>query len=377
MRRLSASLPLVPEDGEVAIAALVDLASSGEHAALRVDRSLRRAAVFVGRSRQRVMIANSEGNFAEDVRDRLRCRVQATAEDRAGTRVGVGTRAAGVCGPPLELDPVDVGRRAGRQALLQLQAGPSPFGPMPVVLASGAAATLLHETFGHALMLASSGGRSVLSGRLDERIGSPALRIVDDGRISGGWGSGRHDDEGHPTGVTALLEEGRLRSFLYDRQSGSELGAAGSTGNARRTSFKSLPRPRTTNMYVSPGTATRQDVIEATPSGLYVEALAGGRADPVTGDFCFSVREACLIRDGHLCHPVRGASLGGNLIQLLEAVDLVGDDLELAAGNCPLYNEPLCMGIGQPTLRIARLMVGGQLQGKNVNEDIAAAAGLA
>ena len=347
-------------------AARVELVMRGDRAARAADPRIGQVTVFLGTIRQEVLVASSEGRYVTDVRPRLRYRVQAVARNGSGERVGIGTYAPGVSWgfEFLERTPPEaIARRAADQALVQLDAGPAPAGVMPVVLGSGVGGVLVHEACGHGLEADSVlRGASIFAGRVGEQVAAPAVTIVDDGTVDGGWGSTLVDDEGETARRTPVVERGTLTTFLHDRLTASAMGAA-PTGNSRRASFRHLPLPRMTNTFIEPGSASPEEIIAETAHGLYARSLSGGQMNPASGIFLFTVREGYEIRAGRVDHPVVGATVAGRAIAALQAVDLVGRDFELVAGNCAREGQRVFVGIGQGTLRIGGLLVGGSASG--------------
>jgi TldD protein len=230
---------------------------------------------------------------------------------------------------------------------------------MPVVLGPGGGGVLFHEACGHGLEADHIvKGASVFRGRVGEKIASPLVNGVDDGTIPGAWGSQAYDDEGVPTERTVLFADGELVNLLYDRVRAEQDGVA-STGNGRRQSYASLPIPRMRNSFILGGESRPEDVVAGTPRGLYAAVLGGGQVNPATGDFVFGVAEGYLIEDGRITVPVRGANLIGNGPTILAAIDAVADDVETRDGVCGKEGQGAPVSNGSPTLRIARMTVGG------------------
>jgi TldD protein len=308
---------------------------------------------------RRVEVYNSDGRAAADARTRVRVSVHVVARRDGRVETGTDTRGghAGferVAGAAEEV----AGRAAGR-ALTALGAVDAPSGRLPVVVGNGFGGVLLHEAVGHGLEADAVQKRaSVYAGRLGERLAEPGVSAWDDGRRPGEWGSDGMDDEGTPTRMTPILEEGRLTSYLYDlvraRRDGVE-----STGNGRRESFRHLPFPRMTNTYFAPGVATPDELIADVPRGLYAVSFGGGQVEPATGDFVFGVSEGYLIEGGRVTAPVRGATLVGNGIEALGAIDGIAADLEIATGYCGKAGQRVAAGVGQPHVRLRALTVGG------------------
>jgi TldD protein len=259
----------------------------------------------------------------------------------------------------LEGDPGEIAASAARKALTLLDAGPAPAGSMPVVVGGGFGGVLFHEMTGHGLEADHvQKGASVYAGKLGERLAEPLLSAYDDGRLPNEWGTDAIDDEGTPTQKTLVVEEGRLASFLYDRLR-ADADAVASTGNGRRESFRHLPIPRMTNTYIAPGTAEPEELIAEVEKGFYAASFGGGQVDPATGDFVFGVSEGYLIEAGRVTKPCRGATLVGNCLQALAAIDAVAGDFAMKTGICGKGGQHVPVGTGQGHVRIAAMTVGG------------------
>jgi TldD protein len=201
-------------------------------------------------------------------------------------------------------------------------------------------------------------GASVYAGKLGEAVAQPLLTAYDDGRLPGEWGSDAIDDEGTPTQKTRVIDEGKLVAFLHDRRSAERDGAA-PTGNGRRESFRHLPIPRMTNTYIAPGDATPEAIIADVDRGFYAVSFGGGQVDPATGDFVFGVSEGYLIENGKVTSPCRGATLIGNCLDALAAIDAVGDDFFMKTGICGKGGQKVPVGTGQGHVRVRAMTVGG------------------
>ncbi len=309
--------------------------------------------------RREVTVANSEGLFAGD--DRTRVRIGAQAVARRGDSVETGSETLGGH-RGFELfdgDPGEIAAGAARKALTLLDAGPAPAGSMPVVVGGGFGGVLFHEMTGHGLEADHvQKDASVYAGKLGAQVAQPLLTAYDDGRMPNEWGSDSIDDEGTPTQQTMVIEDGRLVSFLYDRLTARRDGVA-STGNGRRESFRHLPVPRMTNTYIAPGEAEPEAMIAEVKRGFYAASFAGGQVDPATGDFVFGVSEGYLIEGGRVTRPCRGATLIGNCLEALAAIDAVGSDFEMKTGVCGKAGQKVPVGTGQGHVRIQAMTVGG------------------
>jgi TldD protein len=312
-----------------------------------------------GEARREVAIANSEGLFSGDDRTRVRIGVQAVARRDATVETGAETLGAHRGFELLEDDPGQIAEQAAAKALTLLDAVPAPSGSMPVVVGGGFGGVLFHEMTGHGLEADHiQKGASVYVGKLGERVAEPLLNAYDDGRLPGEWGSDAIDDEGQPTQKTQVIESGRLTSYLYDRLTAERDGVA-STGNGRRESFRELPIPRMTNTYIAPGDATPEQLIAEVERGFYAVSFGGGQVDPATGDFVFGVSEGYLIENGEVTSPCRGATLIGNCLDALAAIDAVADDFFMKTGICGKGGQKVPVGTGQGHVRVRAMTVGG------------------
>jgi len=346
-----------PED--VAVARQADILRNCDERARTAGGEITQVSVGYVDERRRVEIYNSEGVAAADDRTRLRLSAQVVA--RRGDRVETGTQTRGGHAgfELLSHDPAEVAQDAARKALTLLDAVDAPSGRFPVVVGNGFGGVLLHEAVGHGLEAdAVHKHASVYAGKLGEQLAQAGVTAYDDGAKPNAWGSDGIDDEGTPTQRTTVIEDGRLTSYLYDLQSAREDGAV-PTGNGRRQSFRHLPQPRMTNTYFAPGAATPEELIASIDHGLYAVSFGGGQVEPATGDFVFGVSEGYLIEDGEVTAPVRGATLVGNGLQALAAIDGIADDLDIATGYCGKGGQSVAAGVGQPHVRIRELTVGG------------------
>jgi TldD protein len=232
-------------------------------------------------------------------------------------------------------------------------------GRMPVVVSSLAGGTMIHEAIGHGLEAdLAQQGLSVFSHKLGFQVASKLITVIDDATLPGKRGSFRFDDEGTPSQRTVLVEDGILKSYMYDRLSAMK-DKVHSTGNGRRESYQNRPIPRMTNTFISPGKTPPSEVLRNTEKGLLVEKMGGGQVNTVTGDFVFDVQEAYLIEKGEKGDPVRGATLTGNGLQILQSIDIVGNDLGFSIGTCGKDAQGVPVTDAMPTLRIPEMIVGG------------------
>ncbi len=310
-------------------------------------------------ARREVVVANSDGLFSGDDRTRVRIGVQAVARRENTVETGAETLGAHRGFELLEDDPGQIAEQAAGKALTLLDAVPAPSGSMPVVVGGGFGGVLFHEMTGHGLEADHiQKGASVYTGKLGEPVAEPLLNAYDDGRLPGEWGSDAIDDEGQPTQKTQVIEGGRLTSYLYDHLTARRDGVA-STGNGRRESFRHLPIPRMTNTYIAPGDATPEEMIAELDHAFYAVSFGGGQVDPATGDFVFGVSEGYLIEGGKVTSPCRGATLIGNCLDALAAIDAVGDDFFMKTGICGKGGQKIPVGTGQGHVRVRAMTVGG------------------
>jgi len=340
----------------------VGIVLTANQAAVSLDSRIRQATVLYRENRQQVSVFTSDGFLCEDDRTLLTAFVQVVAADGRTVQTGY-EPIGGFIGMELfDASPLEQAALvAARRAISMLDARKAPAGKMPVVLSSEAGGTMIHEAVGHGLEadLAQS-GLSVYSGRIGERIASPLVTVVDDATLPGRRGSFRFDDEGTDARRTVLVDQGVLKTFLYDRHTAQKDHAA-STGNGRRESYKHRPIPRMTNTMILPGTADPAAILRSTPNGLFVRKMGGGQVNTVTGDFVFEVSEGYLIENGAIGEPVRGATLIGNGPQVLLSIDQVGSDLGFSIGTCGKDGQGAPVSDAQPTLRIPEITVGGEV----------------
>jgi TldD protein len=315
--------------------------------------------VSYGEARREIAVANSAGTYATDDRTRVRLGVQAVARRNGTVETGTETLGGHRGFELLEGDPGRIAEQAAQQALTLLDADPAPAGSLPVVVGGGFGGVLFHEMTGHGLEADHiQKGASVYEGKMGEAIAEPIVNAYDDGQLPGEWGTDGIDDEGTPSQKTQVIEEGRLISFLYDRRSAERDGAE-LTGNGRRDGFRNLPIPRMTNTYIAPGDAEPEEMIAEVKRGFYAVSFAGGQVEPASGDFVFGVSEGYLIEDGKVTRPCRGATLIGNCLDALAAIDAVGSDFEMKSGICGKAGQRVPVGTGQGHVRIRELTVGG------------------
>ena len=309
-----------------------------------------------------VLVARSDGVLAADIRPLVRISISVIAEQN-------GRREMGSAGGGRRLDFTyfsdevleKYAADAVRSALINLDSRPAPAGPMTIVLGPGWPGVLLHEAIGHGLEGDfNRKGSSAFTGRIGEQVAARGVTVVDDGTLKDRRGSLNIDDEGNPSQCTTLIEDGILRGYLQDTLN-ARLMKSQVTGNARRESFAHLPMPRMTNTYMLGGDKDPAEILASVKNGLYAVNFGGGQVDITNGKFVFSASEAYMIEDGKITYPVKGATLIGNGPDVLQRVSMVGNDMDLDAGVgvCGKEGQSVPVGVGQPTLRIEEVTVGG------------------
>jgi TldD protein len=363
---LSRSAPASPSPVEVfpaqvAKADKVELLRRADAAARAAGGDLRQLSANYRDSRRQVVVANSDGVFATDDQVRIRFGVSAVANGDTGMQTGSESVGATMGFELFDRRNVEeLARSAAQRALSKLRARPAPSGTMPVVIRSGSGGVLFHEACGHGLEADHiAKAVSAFTGRVGEQVASPLVTLVDDGTMSHEWGAMAIDDEGHPTARNVLIENGVLTDYMWDWLRARKEGRA-SSGNGRRQSYQHLPMVRMTNTFLVNGPESPEEIIRQTPRGVYVAQLGGGQVNTTTGDFVFGMTEAYLIEDGRLAEPLRDANLIGNGPQVLRDIDVIGNDFSMGfPGTCGKQGQGVPVGMGQPTLRVRALTIGG------------------
>ena len=309
----------------------------------------------------KILIANTEGVYAQDRQIRTRIAISAVADKGMGTQTGS-------CSPGrrmgLEMfdmiDPKAVGVAAAKQAVTMAGAGYCPAGVMPVAIENGFGGVIFHEACGHGLEASSVAyGQSVFAGKLGQKIANEKVTAIDDGTIPNAWGSINIDDEGTPAQKNVLIEKGILKSYMIDKFNGRRMGMA-STGSSRRQSYSYTPTSRMTNTYIAEGDDDNDAIIASMEYGLYAKEMGGGSVNPVTGEFNFAVNEGYMVRNGVICEPVRGASLVGKGSDVIMNIDMVGKNLDMGQGMCGSSSGSVPTNVGQPMIRVSSITVGGR-----------------
>ena len=310
---------------------------------------------------QNIMIANSEGLWKEDTRVRSRLGISSVASKN-------GEMQSGFFGPGASkgyeffenLDIDYYAREASRIAVTMVNAKYSPSGRMPVIIDNGFGGVIFHEACGHGLEATSvAKGLSVFAGKVGQQIASPLVTAIDDGSIPNEWGSYSIDDEGTPSQRNVLIENGILKGYMIDKLNARRMKMA-VTGSSRRQSYRFAPTSRMSNTYIDRGKSTPEEIIANTEKGLYAKYMGGGSVNPATGEFNFAVMEGYLVEKGKIKEPVRGATLIGKGTEVLNKIDMVGNNLLQSQGMCGSVSGSIPANVGQPMIRVSEITVGGR-----------------
>ncbi len=339
----------------------IDVMRRGYTAAKEYDSEISQVRVSYSDSKQNILVANSEGIWAEDERVRGRIRIESVAS--SGTEMQTGSMGPGASKGFEFFEKMDVesyGREASRIAKTILHADYSPSGKMPVIIDNGFGGVIFHEACGHGLEATSvAKGNSVFAGKIGQMIASPVVSAVDDGTIPNEWGTINIDDEGTPSRRNLLIENGILKGYMIDKLNGRRMGMA-STGSGRRESYKYAPTSRMTNTFILNGKSSLDEMISSVEKGIYAKYMGGGSVNPATGNFNFAVMEGYLIENGKITSPVRGATLIGSGSEILKKIEMVGNNLAYGQGMCGSVSGSICTNVGQPAVKVSEITVGGR-----------------
>ncbi|MGC9337287.1 MAG: TldD/PmbA family protein [Candidatus Cloacimonadia bacterium] len=332
-----------------------------DHASRNYSDLISQVNISLMENTKNIQIANSEGLKTEDSRTYTRVGVTSIAQKDNEMQTGSESLGAHKGYEFIEeLNPKELGEKAAEQAVKMLLADYAPAGKFPVIIGNGFGGVIFHEACGHALETTSvAKGASVFADKLGKQIANTCVTAIDDGTIPNSWGSTTIDDEGNPTQKTTLIEKGILKSFMIDRMGGIKIGMR-STGSGRRQSYKFAPTSRMRNTYIAAGEDSFEDMLASIDFGIYAKKMSGGSVQPGTGDFNFAVAEGYLIENGKVTKPVRGATLIGNGAKILFNISMVSSDLKLAEGTCGSISGEVPVCVGQPTIKVDEIIVGGR-----------------
>ncbi len=347
---------------DVSLAAKVAYMKKASKAAAAYDEVIKQVIVGIGDSEQTVLIANSEGRFVTETRVRVRISINTVASRDGEMQTGGEAPGSGKGYEYLfkEIDIEEYAISAAKIAVAMLNAEECPGGVMPVVIHNGFGGVIFHEACGHPLEASSvAKNASVFCGKMGEKVASDIVTAIDDGTLENSWGSANFDDEGYPQQRRVLIEKGVLKSYMVDKINGRRMETE-PTGSSRRQNYKFAPISRMSNTYIDNGESTVEEIIAATEYGLFAKKLGGGSVNPGNGDFNFAVMEGYMIRDGKIAEPVRGASIVGNGGNILYKIDMIANNLDSARGMCGSASGAIPADVGQPTLRVTGVTVGGK-----------------
>lgn len=339
----------------------IDLMKIACNSAKNYDSIISQVRVSYADVKQNILIVNSEGRFVTDERVRGRISIESIAEANGEMQTG---RMSPGASSGFEffknLDIENISCESSRIAKTMLNASYCPSGKIPVILDNGFGGVIFHEACGHSLEASSvSKGNSIFANKMGKLIANPLVSAVDDGTIPNEWGSITIDDEGTPSQRNLLIENGILKGYMIDKLNGRRMNK-NSTGSGRRESYKYAPTSRMTNTFILPGKSSFNDIIRNTEKGIYAKYMGGGSVNPTTGDFNFAVMEGYIIENGEIKEPVRGATLIGNGGEVLKKIDMVGNNLSYGQGMCGASSGSIPTNVGQPTIRISEITVGGR-----------------
>ncbi len=322
--------------------------------------AIRQVKVVYKKTVSNISIISSLGHFSQEEQTHLLFYVQVVAEKDGILQTGyepIGTT------NPQELfkqkTPEEIAECAAERALKMLEAAPAPTGSMPVVLSSEAGGTMIHEAIGHGLEAdLALEGLSVYANKIGQQVASPLITVIDDPTLAGNYGSYHYDDEGIPAQKTVLIENGVLKTYLYNLEYALKQGIK-TNGHGRRQSYRNKPIPRMSNTFIAPGETPPLEIIKAVEKGLFVKKMGGGEVNTINGNFVFEANEAYLLEKGSIGEPVRGATLVGNGPEVLKSITMVGNDLNFGIGTCGKDGQLVPVSDGQPTILIPEIIVGG------------------
>jgi TldD protein len=351
---------------EVALKDKVKLLKQSYKAASEYDDVIKQVMVYLVDDEQEVLIANSEGRFVTETRVRVRLMTSAVAADNGMMQTGSSGDGSGMGYEFFDTMDIDGhGKAAAKIAKTMLYADDCPSGVMPVIINNAFGGVIFHEACGHSLEATSvAKNASVFSGKKGTKIASDIVTAIDDGTIENGWGSANYDDEGYPQQRRVLIKNGILNSYMIDKINARRMNEE-PTGSSRRQNYKFSPTSRMSNTFIDNGESTLEEMIAATEYGLFAKKMGGGSVNPGNGDFNFSVMEGYMIRDGKIAEPVKGAALVGNGASILHKIDMIANNLERQRGMCGSASGTIPADVGQPSVRVQAITVGGKKKGAN------------
>jgi TldD protein len=349
----------------VSVAEKVKLLKEASKHASEYDPVIKQVICNLVDDEKQVLIANSEGRFVTETRVKVRLMISAVASDNGMMQTGYDGDGSGK-GYEFFYEDMDIpyyAKSAAKIAKTMLYADDCPSGVMPVVIHNAFGGVIFHEACGHSLEATSvAKNASVFCDKLGTKVASDIVTAIDDGTIEHGWGSANFDDEGYPQQKRILIENGILKSYMIDKINARRMKME-PTGSSRRQNYKFAPTSRMSNTYIDNGTSTLEEIIAATEYGLFAKKMGGGSVNPGNGDFNFSVMEGYMIRNGKIAEPVKGAALVGNGAEILHKIDMIAGNLDRQRGMCGSASGSIPADVGQPTIRVKEITVGGRKKG--------------
>ncbi len=360
--RPTVDFKITHKPGDISIKEKISLIERSNRAARGVSPKIKQVSIMYRDSVKNVCIASSDGTIAEDERIYTLAAIQVIAAEGDVLQTAY-EPVGGLAGFELfEEEPFEeIALKTARKAVALLSAPKAPGGRMPVIISAASGGTMIHEAIGHGLEAdLVHQGLSVYKGKVGEQIASRLVTIIDDATLPNRRGSYRFDDEGVSSQRTVLVEQGVLKGYMYDRLTAMKEGVP-STGNGRRQSYKDRPIPRMSNTFIASGEEDPEKIIKSIDKGFFVRKMGGGQVNTVTGEFVFEVSEGHLIEKGQIGEPVRGATLIGNVPDVLKSIDMVGNDIGFAIGTCGKDAQGVPVSDAMPTVRIPGMVVGGEV----------------
>lgn len=354
-------LPKIPYE-KVSQEELLSLLKKAYTAAKEYDEKISKVDVGFSYDNKKITIFNSDGKIVKDQHTRGRMSIVVIASKNGEMQMmhsGPGAQ-KGFEYFKDEIDVVAIAKQTAKSAITMLLADECPAKVMPVIIDNGFGGVIFHEACGHPLEASAvSKNLSPFANKIGQKVASEVVSAIDDGTIEGGWGSGNFDDEGNKTTRNVLIKDGILQNYLIDNFNGRVMNRDGN-GACRRESYKYQPTSRMSNTFIDNGKSTFDEIISSTKYGLYAKSLGGGSVNPTTSDFNFAVNEGYIVENGKIAYPVKGATLIGNGADVLLKIDMVGDNLERAQGICGAASGSIPADVGQPTIRVSSMTVGGR-----------------
>lgn len=354
-------LPKIPYE-KVSQEELLSLLKKAYTAAKEYDEKISKVDVGFSYDNKKITIFNSDGKIVKDQHTRGRMSIVVIASKDGEMQMmhsGPGAQ-KGFEYFKDEIDVVAIAKQTAKSAITMLLADECPAKVMPVIIDNGFGGVIFHEACGHPLEASAvSKNLSPFANKIGQKVASEVVSAIDDGTIEGGWGSGNFDDEGNKTTRNVLIKDGILQNYLIDNFNGRAMNRDGN-GACRRESYKYQPTSRMSNTFIDNGKSTFDEIISSTKYGLYAKSLGGGSVNPTTGDFNFAVNEGYIVENGKIAYPVKGATLIGNGADVLLKIDMVGNNLERAQGICGAASGSIPADVGQPTIRVSSMTVGGR-----------------